>query len=249
MAGRVASSLSGAAAGAGTGAAAGAGIGTLINPGPGTAIGAGIGGAIGLVSGGIAGYNAGADIQNTYDVGVSRSAQQQALGQLGMGVQQGRQNVLGAYDDAIRASQAANEEAIRQMRMGIAAPAAGTLVGSGAAGLLGSGAAQAGGRQAALTAGMERERMMNAAAQAEANILRQRAAEQLGFAEQDLQVAQQRMQAITDSIEQAKKTYLTKGGYVAWLEQQRGAYNPGTMEYEAFNNEIILQEPNLFFSS
>ena len=166
-----------------------------------------------------------------------------------MGVQQGRQNVLGAYDDAIRASQASNEEAIRQMRMGIAAPAAGTLVGSGAAGLLGSGAAQAGGRQAALTAGMERERMMNAAAQAEANILRQRAAEQLGFAQEDMQVAQQRMQGITNSIEQAKKTYLTKGSYVAWLEQQRDAYNPGTMEYEAFNNEIILQEPNIFFSS
>jgi hypothetical protein len=247
MAGRAASTATGVAAGAGTGAASGAGIGFLAAGPVGAAVGAGIGGLVGGIGGGVAGYNAGADISTGGSV--SRSAQQQALGQLGMGVQSGRESVLGAYDDAIRAQQAANQQAIQQMRMGIAAPAAGTLVGSGAAGLLGSGAAQAGGRQAALTAGMERERMMNASAQAEANILRQQAAQQLGFAEQDLQAAQQRMQGITDSIEQAKKTYLTKGSYVAWLEQQRGAYSPGTAEYEAFNNEIILQEPNIFFSS
>ena len=247
MAGRAASTATGVAAGAGTGAASGAGIGFLVGGPVGAGVGAGIGGIVGGIGGGIAGYNAGADIPTGRSV--SRSAQQQALGQLGMGVQSGRESVLGAYDDAIRAQQAANQQAIQQMRMGIAAPAAGTLVGSGAAGLLGSGAAQAGGRQAALTAGTERERMMNAAAQAEANILRQQAAQQLGFAEQDLQAAQQRMQGITDSIEQAKKTYLTKGSYVAWLEQQRDAYSPGTAEYEAFNNEIILQEPNILFSS
>lgn len=246
MAGKGTSFTTGATAGAATGAAVGAGIGSLV-PGIGTAVGAGVGGLVGGIGGGIAGYTSGANIEEGGSV--SRSAQQQALGQLGMGVQSGRESVLGAYDDAIRAQQAANQQAIQQMRMGIAAPAAGTLVGSGAAGLLGSGAAQAGGRQAALTAGMERERMMNAAAQAEANILRQQAAQQLGFAEQDLQAAQQRMQGITDSIEQAKKTYLTKGSYVAWLEQQRGAYSPGSAEYEAFNNEIILQEPNILFSS
>lgn len=246
---KVKSKFAGMGAGAATGATIGAGLGRII-PGAGTATGAVVGGTIGALGGYIGGGVAGADTAGlTQGTQVSRSAQQQALGQLGMGVQSGRESVLGAYDDAIRAQQAANQQAIQQMRMGIAAPAAGTLVGSGAAGLLGSGAAQAGGRQAALTAGMERERMMNASAQAEANILRQQAAQQLGFAEQDLQAGQQRMQGIVDSIEQAKKTYLTKGSYVAWLEQQRNAFQPGTAEYEAFNNEIVLQEPNIFFSS
>lgn len=246
MASRAGSATAGMGAGAATGAAVGAGIGSLV-PGVGTALGAGVGAGIGGLGGLIAGYQSGADIQTGGQIG--RTAQQQALGQLAGGVQTSRSAVLGAYDDAIRATQAANQQAIQQMRMGIAAPAAGTLVGSGAAGLLGSGAAQAGGRQAALTAGMERERMLAAGAQAEANILQQRAMQQMGFAEADLQAAQQRMQGITDSIEQAKKTYLTKGAYVQWLEQQRGAYTPGTPEYEAFNNEIILQEPNIFFSS
>ena len=247
MANKLGSASAGFGAGAVTGAAAGAGIGTLVGGPLGTGIGGTIGGIVGGIGGGIAGYNAGADIETGGQIG--RTAQQQALGQLAGGVQTSRGAVLGAYDDAIRATQAANQQAIQQMRMGIAAPAAGTLVGSGAAGLLGSGAAQAGGRQAALTAGMERERMLAAGAQAEANILQQRAMQQMGFAEADLQAAQQRMQGITDSIEQAKKTYLTKGAYVQWLEQQRGAYTPGTPEYEAFNNEIILQEPNIFFSS
>tara|TARA_R100000742_G_C4264386_1_gene82294 strand:+ start:61 stop:708 length:648 start_codon:yes stop_codon:yes gene_type:complete len=180
---------------------------------------------------------------------VSRSAQQDALGSLAGKVDTGRQAVLGAYDDAIRSRQNANAEAIRQMRMGLAAPAAGTLAGSGAAGLLGSGAAQASARQAALQAGLQRDQMMQTASEQEAAILRQRAAQQLGFAQEDIQAAQQRMTDITDRIEASKDTYPKKNDFIRYATQQRDAHPPGSMEYEAWNNEIILVEPNWYYTS
>ena len=240
----------GALAGAGTGAASGGGIGFMLGGPPGAAVGSVIGAGVGAVGGGIAGYQSGADMPENLGGGtVSRSAQRQALGQLGGVVDAGRRSVLGSYDDAIRARQIANAEAIQQMRMGIAAPAAGTLAGSGAAGLLGSGAAQAGARQAALQAGMQRDQMLKAGAEQEASLLRQQAAQQLGFAEQDIANAQARMQDLTDRIEQSKKTHTTKGSFVEYAKSQRDSFPAGSMEWETWNNEIIMQEPNWFFSS
>ncbi len=135
------------------------------------------------------------------------------------------------------------------MRMGIAAPAHGTLVGSGVAGLLGSGAAQAGGRQAALTAGLERDRMLRAGAEQEAQILQQKAAQQLGFAEQDVAALTSRLKDIDTSIENAKIAYPGRGEFIAWARAQRDTYDAGTPEWEKYNNAALLVEENLMYSS
>ena len=243
---RAGTTLSGAGAGAATGAATGAAIGSFIPiPGVGTGAGALIGGLLGGIGGGYAGYMRGAP--GTPDL--STSNQQRALAQMGGALDQSRLQVLGGYDDAIRARQAANVEAIRQMRMGLAAPAAGTLAGSGAAGLLGSGAAQAGSRQAALTAGLERDRMLQAGAAQEAQILQQKAAQQLGFAEQDVAALTQRLASIDTSIEEAKTAYPGRGEFLAWARAQRDTYNVGTPEWEKYNNAALLVEPNLMYSA
>lgn len=179
---------------------------------------------------------------------VSRDLQQQALDRLGGSLGTARESVLGSYDDAIRSQQAASSEALRQMRMGLAAPAAGTLVGSGAAGLLASGAAQAGARQAALTSGLQSERMMNEAAQREAQILAQKAGQQLGFAREDLESFQQRMKDHSDFIEQNRKARPMKGEFVTWARDQRDSFPPGSPEYELYNNAMIVADKNMFFS-
>ena len=181
-------------------------------------------------------------------VPASRALQDQAIGRLRGGLESGRTGLLGTYDEAIRTRQAANAEAIRQMRMGIAAPAAGTLAGSGAAGLLASGAAQAGGRQAALTAGLERDRMLQAGAEQEANILQQRAAQQLGFAQKDLEAFGGRMKDHLNLMEQKRATDPLKNDYVNWLRAQRDQFGPGSPEWELYNNEMQAQGRNVAFS-
>tara|TARA_R110000796_G_scaffold136377_5_gene252435 strand:- start:1894 stop:2610 length:717 start_codon:yes stop_codon:yes gene_type:complete len=232
-----------ATAGALGGAATGAGIGTMLLPGIGTAVG----GAIGGIAGGLAGYAHGGYTNPTPQI--STTQQRQALGQMSGAIDQGRASVLGGYDNQILAQQRAQEEAIRQMRMGIAAPAAATLAGSGAAGLLGSGAAQAGGRQAALTAGLERDRMIQAGAQQEAGILQQKAAQELGFANEDLQAMQGRLSSIDISIENAKKANPTRGEFLMWAKSHRDSYPPGSPEWEKFNNSVVLVEGNMLFSA
>ena len=243
---RAGATWGGIGAGAATGAATGGGIGALVGGPAGIAVGAGIGGLIGGIGGGLAGYAHGGDSQT--GAGVSSQAQRDALARLGAGVDAGRAGVLGAYDQAIATNQARNQEAIRQMRMGLAAPAAGTLVGSGAAGLLGSGAAQASGRQAALTASLRREDMMRAGAEQEARILQQKAAQQLGFAEADIGAMQARFTAINQSIEDAKKSHPTRGDFINWAMGKRNSYPPGTPEFELFNNAILATQDNLMFS-
>tara|TARA_R110002051_G_scaffold2079_3_gene10873 strand:+ start:9611 stop:10333 length:723 start_codon:yes stop_codon:yes gene_type:complete len=231
--------LSGAAGGAATGASIGA-----LAGGP---VGALVGGAVGGIAGGMGGYAHGG-YGNVAPV-TSQTQQQRALAEMSGALDLSRASVLGGYDDAIRARQSANAEAIRQMRMGIAAPAAGTLVGSGAAGLLGSGAAQAGGRQAALTAGLERDRMLQAGAEQEARILQEKAGRQLGFAEQDLQALQARLSGIDTAIDNAKIARPARSDFLMWAEAQRNSYPPGSPEWEKFNNAMVLTEPNLLFSS
>jgi|6_EtaG_2_1085325.scaffolds.fasta_scaffold21002_3 hypothetical protein len=180
--------------------------------------------------------------------GVSRDLQNKAVDRLGGALGSARGALLGSYDDAIRSRQSAQAEAIRQMKMGLAAPAAGTLVGSGAAGLLGSGAAQATARQGALTAGLERDRMLREGAEREAAILGQRAAQQLGFAKEDLESFSQRMRDHNDFIEQKRKSNPLKKDMVAWLTAQRDSFPAGSPEWELYNNELVAQSSHLIFS-
>tara|TARA_R110000824_G_scaffold60696_2_gene162040 strand:- start:6197 stop:6856 length:660 start_codon:yes stop_codon:yes gene_type:complete len=180
--------------------------------------------------------------------GVSRDLQNQAVDRLGGALGNARGAVMGSYDDAIRARQSAQAEAIRQMKMGIASPAAGTLVGSGAAGLLGSGAAQATARQGALTAGLERDRMLREGAEREAVILGQKASQQLGFAQEDLEAFSQRMRDHNDFIDKKRASNPLKKDMVAWLTGQRDSFPAGSPEWELYNNELVAQSSHIIFS-
>ncbi len=180
--------------------------------------------------------------------GVSRTLQTQAVNRLGGALGASRAGVIGAYDDAIRSRQAANALAIRQMQGGIAAPAAATLVGSGAAGMLASGAAQASGRQMGLTAGLERERILKAGADEEARILGQKAAAEMGFAEKDIEAFDLRMKDHNDLIDQKRKSRPLKRDMMRWLKGQRDSFAAGSPEWELYNNEMIQTESNLLFS-
>jgi hypothetical protein len=158
------------------------------------------------------------------------------------GIDRGRAGVTGAYDNAIRARREATNQAIRQMMGGMASPAAGTLVGSGAQGLLAGGGAQASARQTALQAGQAANQFRAQSAMDVGQMLQQKAVGELQYAQDDAQAGAARFTAIADDIQQRKNMYSTAADLVAYYRIAANRYPVGSPERQMYLNEIQVYQ-------
>ena len=157
------------------------------------------------------------------------------------GIDRGRAGVTGAFDNAIRARREAANQAIRQMMGGMASPAAGTLVGSGAQGVC-FWWWRRHQRAKRLQAGQAANQFRAQSAMDVGQMLQQKAVGELQYAQDDAQAGAARFTAIADDIQQRKNMYSTAADLVAYYRIAANRYPVGSPERQMYLNEIQVYQ-------
>lgn len=228
------------AAGYGTGALVGGTLGGIAGsfiPGGtagGIALGSQLGGAAGAYLGQKTGPGQGrvaGSLEGT------RRQQEQLEGEL----ESARMQEQGAFDRSAESTLAFQKQAVDLMRSAMGVPAASMLSTLGAAQLGASGAAAAQARESARLAGRQTTNLGLQVEEALARLGLQKAGRQMEYVKEDITAATTAADKAAADAAALAGQYGFGSDAVAALRQKRDLYEPGSPEYEAYNNEANRQ--------